>query len=134
MPRGGNKGPKRPRRFSNGVRHEALFHHIPHEKKPFDRILFRTVDVFIGQELVYMAWTAQGSRWRVAKILTDLGFGRGLKKVAVVKRVRDTVELEPITHTQFGPRSATYSYLSYSAIWRTPPEYGGRASERGANA
>jgi hypothetical protein len=113
--------------MSNGKHeHEALYHRIPHHQKPFDPTMFRPVDIFEGQELLFLGWTARDTRWRVVKIKTDLGYGRGPKVVKYVQHVSDIVELEPLDERMariWDLRELPYSYIEGSSRWRTIPEY-----------
>lgn len=89
-------------------------------KKPapqYDPIFFRKVDIEVGTELLYKGRLAPDTLWRVVRIMSDQGIGKGMRAVPAVRKLRDSL----IVRNKAGEtREITFAYASYSAIWRMP--------------
>lgn len=95
---------------------------LPHKLLPYDPVFFRIVDVFKDQTLVCKGRTVANTHWKVIRITTDLGLGRGSKRVDRVEHLTDMVEMRCVEHPHLW-KTTTFGYLSYSGIWRMPDDY-----------
>lgn len=92
--------------------------------KPLDdAIFFHTAQIKIGTQLHHMGRLAPNTIWVVTAITTlELVGPRTYKTKSVtsVRTLRDTITLRQVgaSKTSKDIRQGTFSYLSYSAIWR----------------
>lgn len=87
-----------------------------------DSIFFHKGQLTTKTRLVYRGRLDPGSLWRVTSIVTyDRPLGTGTyrrREVSSVVRLNDDITLTRIGSNE--TRSASFGYLSYSAIWRLP--------------
>lgn len=86
-----------------------------------DPIFFTMGQVHVGALLTHVGRKSPQTSWRVTRIVSHQAI-RGEwrpKKVLIVEHMSDRIYLRRVdAPATFSERSATFSYLSYSAIWR----------------
>jgi hypothetical protein len=94
--------------------------------QPEDHVFFRMVDIYLDQHLVFMGRTEPGTLWKVVQISSFNRRKGRYENVPVVRRMGDFVNLRCIDG--LGWRALTFSYLSYSALWRLEHTKSGSAT------
>lgn len=88
---------------------------VPKKWQGEDNIFLHRSQINIGLELIYFGRLDHGSIWRVIEIKTYSPGGRATK-VAHINSLGDTVVM--LRRGSNETRQISFSYLSYSAIWR----------------
>jgi translation elongation factor P/translation initiation factor 5A len=84
-----------------------------------DDVFMHASQVKIGARIRYHGRTDHGSVWQVTEIRTlEPGRGYNVKSVHSVQRLKDEVILIRVGKLTKEKRQITFSYMSYSAIWR----------------
>lgn len=89
-------------------------------KKPeplYDPIFFRKADLRVGAELLYKGRLSPDTHWKIVRIMSDRGIGRGMKSVPEVNKLSDHITVQ---NAAGDSRTMSFAYASYSAIWQLP--------------
>ena len=87
-----------------------------------DAIFFHKTQILVDATLLYMGRLDPRSQWTVERIKTYKQVRKGVyqgKSVKCVERLSDEVTLRRRGTSE--RRTASFAYLSYSAIWRLMP-------------
>lgn len=84
---------------------------------PDDSTFFHKGQISVGKTLLYLGRLDPGTRWVVTKIKSfSLRSDAGWVWVSTCRMLSDDVYLKNVDTGE--QRTATFGYLSYSAIWR----------------
>lgn len=68
-------------------------------------------------QLLYKGRLRPNTFWKIIRIRSDQGKGRGLKSVDTVQKITDYITVQS---EEGDIREMSFGYASYSAIWQLP--------------